>query len=130
MVMITLESRHLMKQTNLVVPFAISNGGLENLIFILNKFKFPTYKGSCPLAFGRFDSCYAGGVLKMLLSFTPDGLILINLISMSDADYVHGNKEIRHFLISATNEKMAQFIDELKGINSGARIDANFELLD
>jgi len=46
------------------------------------------------------------------------------------ADYVHGNKEIRHFLISATNEKMAQFIDELKGINSGARIDANFELLD
>jgi len=99
-------------------------GGLENLIFILRKFKLPTYQGSCPLEFGRFDSGYAGGALKALLSFTPSGLILIDLTLMSDAKHVAENNEIRHFILSSTKEKLAQFIDELDGIHSGKRIEA------
>lgn len=105
-------------------------GGLENLIFVLNKFKAPTYTNDCPIAFGNFDSSNAGGALKALLTFTPNGLIQIDITLMSNLKDEFEHKQVRQFVLIGTIKKLDQFIDELGCLLSGTGVEANFELLD
>lgn len=108
----------------------INVGGLESLIFVLNKFKAPTYINGCPIALGSFDSNTAGGALKALLTVTPDGLIQIDATLMSNLEDESGHKQVRQFVLIGTLKKLDQFIDELGCLLSGTAVEANFDLLD
>jgi hypothetical protein len=104
----------------------ISHEPIENLIFVLKKFKYPEYRDTYSFVFGAFGNGYAGGAIKVALKFEEIGFIFISTNLESEFETLCEEKVASQatFHLVSDEAMLVTFVAELVALESRARSDA------
>ncbi len=110
----------------------VGNQDLRDVIVALNTFKDHIYGGLYDLRFGEFGPEYASGALHVRLHFHDRGKLLVSVRAQSKySDFGKKNVacEANLYLISEPS-LLDSFIQSLRAVSDGHRIDAELEAVD
>lgn len=110
----------------------VGHQNLRDVVGELNTFKDQVYGGIYDLRFGEFGPEYASGAFHARLQFHHRGALLVSTHMQSEySDFGPKNvaSEVNLYLISEP-ALLDSFIQSLRAVSDGSRIDAELEAVD